>query len=38
MWNIKNSMEGIRRRKGKMKVGKSEGRQTMRDYGLRETI
>ena len=25
MWNISNSMEDIRRRKGKMKGGKSEG-------------
>ena len=28
MWNIKNSMEDIRRRKGKMKGGKSE-RETL---------
>ena len=33
MWNIRNSMEDIRRRKGKMKGG----RRTMRDYGLWET-
>ena len=37
LWNIGNSMEEIRRRNGKMKGGNQRGRQTMKDYGLRET-
>ena len=37
MWNIRNSMEDIRRSKGKLKEGKQKGTQTMRDYGFQET-
>ena len=33
MWNIRNNMEDVRRRKGKMKGGNQRGSQTM-DYGL----
>ena len=38
LWNIRNSMEDIKRRKGKMKeVENQRGRQTMRDCGLWES-
>ena len=37
MWNGRNSMEDIRRRKGKVKGGNERGRWTMRDYWHWET-
>ena len=37
MWNGRNSMEDMTRKKGKRKRGNQRGRWTMRDYGLRET-
>ena len=37
MWNIRNSTEDHRGKEGKLKWGNQRQRQTMRDYGLRET-
>ena len=37
LWNIKNRMEDIRRRKGRVKGGNQRGSRTMRDYGPQET-